>query len=215
MKYRNQSIATLAVILFISMAVIKGCSTTGVQRSEKATTTMQTVDSDIQLILVQLDITASSLNELTKSGQPDVKKAFDLFTDNSSKIVKMEKEFSKHADEMKSRGKEYFSEWQKDGSKYQNQQIQELSEQRRSELSEIYSAIAFNSIGVKEAFKTYVSDIMEIQNFLSNDLTPKGIDAIASTSQNVIRDGDNLKTSIKNVQTAIERAKSEMALSGK
>ncbi len=215
MKYRIQSIASLLGIMFILMGMIKGCTSTGIERSEKATTTMQTVDSDIKLIVVQLDATGASLNELTKPGQSDIRKAFDLYTDNVSKMVTMEKDFSKHADEMKSRGKEYFEEWKKEGSEYKNSQIQQLSEQRRMNLSEIYSGIAQNSIGVKSAFKAYVSDVKEIQIYLSNDLTPKGIDAIVPISRKVVVDGDNLKYAIKNAQSAIDRARVEMAQTGK
>jgi hypothetical protein len=214
MKLINQSVAFLFKILFVAVIIIAGCASTGIQRSEKATTTMQTMDNDIKLVVVQLDATGASLDELTKTGQSDVKKAFELYTDNVSKMEKMEKQFAKHADEMKARGKEYFEEWQKEGNLYKNAQVQQLSEQRRIELSDIYGKIAENSIGVNNAFKTYVSDIKEIQKYLSNDLTSKGIDAIATTSRNVVNDGDNLKYAIKNVQMAIDRARAEMAQSG-
>lgn len=214
MKLTNQSVAFLITMLTVAVISITGCSSTGMQRSEKATTTMQTMDNDIKSVVVQLDATGASLDELTKPGQSDVKKAFDLYSDNVSKIEEMERDFAKHADEMKARGKNYFEEWQKEGDKYKNPQIQELSEQRRIELGEIYGRIAQNSIGVKEAFKAYVSDVKEIQTYLSNDLTSKGIEAIVPISKKVVNDGDNLKIAIKNVQTAIERARAEMSQSG-
>jgi hypothetical protein len=144
-----------------------------------------------------------------------VKKAFNSYTDNVSKIEKMEEDFAKHADEMKARGKDYFEEWQKEGDKYKNPQIQELSDQRRIELGEIYGKIAENSIGVRDAFKAYVSDAKEIQNYLSNDLTSKGIEAIAATARKVVDNGENLRLAIKNVQTAIEKARAEMIQSGR
>jgi len=214
MKLTNQSVAFLFIMLIVAVISIAGCSSTSIQRSKEATTTMQTMDNDIKLVIVQLDATNASLDELTKPGQSDAKKAFDLYTDNISKIEKMEKDFAKHADEMKARGKDYFEEWQKEDTKYKNPQIQELSEQRRTELSEIYGRIAENSIGVKDAFKAYVSDIKEIQIYLLNDLTSKGIEAIVPISKKVVDDGDNLKYAIKNVQTAIDRARAEMSQSG-
>jgi len=116
---------------------------------------------------------------------------------------------------MKARGKDYFDEWRKEGDKYKNQQIQELSDQRRSDLGEIYGRIAENSVGVREAFTKYVSDSKEIQNYLSNDLTPKGIEAIAALSKRVVGNGENLRNAIKNVQSAIVRAREEMAQSGR
>jgi outer membrane murein-binding lipoprotein Lpp len=214
MKLTNQSVAFLFMMLIVAVISIAGCSSTGIQRSKEATTTMQTMDNDIKLVVVQLDATKASLDELTRPGQSDVKKAFDLYTDNVSKIEEMEKDFAKHADEMQARGKDYFEEWQKEGNKYKNPQIQELSEQRRIQLGEIYGRIAENSIGVKAAFKTYVSDVKEIQIYVSNDLTPKGIEAIVPISSKVVNDGDNLKYAIKNVQTAIERARGEMSQGG-
>lgn len=206
--------AVLIFALFAAAIGFAGCSSTGIQRSEKATTTMQTTDNDIKLVSVQLDATGASLDELIKPGQSDIRKAFDLYTENVSKIEKMESKFSKHSEEMQTRGKDYFEEWQKDGEKYKNSQLQQLSEQRRIELEEIYGKIALNSVGVKDAFKAYVSDVKEIQKFLSNDLTPNGILAIAPISKKVNKDGDNLKAAIKNIQPSIDRARSSMAQNG-
>ena len=215
MKLTHESVYIHLSLLIIAVIGLAGCASTGIQRSAKATTTMQATDDDIKLVIVQLDATGASLDELMRSGQPDVKKSFDLYTDNISKIQTMEKQFAKHADEMKERGKEYFDEWQKEGDRYKNQQIQQLSEQRRAELGEIYGKIAINSIGVKDAFKAYLSDVKEIQIYLSNDLTSKGIEAIAPISRKVVNDGDNLKYAIKSVQTSIDRARTEMSQPGK
>lgn len=215
MKLTTQSAACLFAVLIAAVVGVGGCDSTGRQRSKEATTTMQTMENDIKLVAVQLDATGASLDELMRPGQSDVKKAFSLFTDNVSKIEKMEREFAKHADEMKARGKDYFEEWQKEGNKYKNPQIQELGEQRRMELGETYGKIAENSIGVKDAFKAYVSDAKEIQNYLSNDLTSKGIEAIAAISRKVVNNGENLRLAIKNVQTAIENARAEMIQSGR
>lgn len=181
------------------------------ERSVDATTTMQTVENDIQQIVVQLNATGRSLDNLVSPGQSDVKKAFDAFTVDVEKIGKMEKSFSSHADEMQAKGKDYFSEWKKEGATYSNPEIQALSDQRRNELGTVYGRIAGSSVGVKTAFKTYVSDVQEIHTYLSTDLTSKGIDAIAEVSRKVVRDGADLKSAIKNVQSAIESAKAEMA----
>ena len=214
MKSPSRFIAVGVTAIIVALFSVAGCGSTGIERSNKASTTMQTVDSDIKLVAVQLDATGASLDELMKPGQTDVKKAFELYSGNVTKIEKMEKEFAKHSDEMKSRGKDYFTEWKKEGDAYKNPEIQALSEQRRVELGEIYGRIAASSVGVKDAFRTYVSDVKEIQMFLSNDLTPKGINAIAPTSNRVVGDGDRLKYAIKDVQTAIERAREEMAQRG-
>jgi hypothetical protein len=200
--------------LLLALILLAGCASTGMDRSDKASTTMQTVENDIKLIAAQLDATGTSLDNLVIPGQSDVKKAFDTFTDNVASIEKMESSFAAHADEMQARGKDYFEEWKKEGDAYKNSDIQELSEQRRVELAAIYGRIAGSSIGVKAAFRTYVSDLKEIQTYLSTDLTPKGIETITPISRKVVSDGVNLKFEIQNVQSSIETAKSAMSHSG-
>ncbi len=214
MKTLKYSTVLFYTLFAISMVGISSCGSTGIERSEEATSTMDKMDSEIKLVVVQLDATNASLDGVMKTGQMDVKKAFDLFTKNAEKMAKMEGDFAKQSDEMKARGKDYFSEWQKEGSKYKNSQIQQLSEQRRNTLGNIYGQIAENSKGVKDAFKAYVSDINEIQKFLSNDLTTGGVQAILPISQRVVNAGDNLKYNIRNVQTAIESARKEMEQNG-
>jgi hypothetical protein len=211
MKSTIHYITSRSPLLLTLGLLLAGCASTGMERSDDATTTMQTVENDIQQIVLQLNATGQSLADLVSPGQTDVKKAFDAFTVDVEKIEKMEQSFSAHADEMQARGKDYFAEWKKEGAAYSNPEIQALSDQRRAELGTVYGRIAGSSVGVKTAFKTYVSDVHEIQTYLSTDLTSKGIDAIAEVSRRVVRDGADLNYAIKNVQSAIESAKNEMA----
>lgn len=199
-------------LLFCLAAVftVAACSTTGMQRSQEVQSTMQTVDNDIKKIVVQIDAIGASLDELTKPGQADMKRAFNLYSDNASKIKEMQKGFAEHSSEMEASGKAYFAEWDSDKQNYDNPEIQRKSNERRAALGETYDKIAQNNLGVKEAFKTYVSDINEIQRFLSNDLTGDGIDSITSTANDVVDNGTHLKNELKNLQAAIEDARAEM-----
>lgn len=201
---------TFLLICLASVLTISACSTTGMQRSEDVQSTMETVDNDIKSIIVQLDAINSSLEELTKPGQADLKKAFDLFSDNASEIKEMQKDFSKHAAQMEESGEAYFEQWDKNSQEYDNSDIQEQSNERRETLGETYDKIAQNNVGVKDAFQTYVSDINEIEEFLSNDLTSEGINSIESISEEVVDNGSHLKSELQNLQSAIEQARLEM-----
>lgn len=201
---------TCLLLCLAMVFAISACSTTGMQRSEDVQSTMQTVDNDIKSIVVQIDAINSSLEELTKSGQADLKRAFDLFSDNASEIEKMEKDFEKHAAQMEASGKTYFEKWDDDSEKYDNPEIQKRSDERREELSQTYDKIGEYNVGVKEAFETYVSDINEIERFLSNDLTSDGIDSITPISDKAMNNGSHLKNELQNLQSAIEEARIKM-----
>lgn len=199
--------------LISGFIVIAGCQSTSMERSNAARISLQTMDSDIQSAIRQLDNTGRSLDNLMSVSQSNLNKVFKTYSDNVLQIASFEEKFARHAAEMTTRGTDYFEEWQKEGTKYKNPRIQQLSDQRRAALGEIYDKIAENSIGVNEAFKTYVSDVKEIQTFLSNDLTTKGIAAIGPTSEKVVSEGDSLMVALGNVQMAIQRAQQEMSQS--
>lgn len=210
MKKLTTPFNSFLLFCLATVFTVTACSTTGMQRSEDVQSTMETVDNDIKLIVVQLDAINSSLDELTKPGQADMKMAFDLYSENACKIASMEKNFAKHASQMEASGKAYFSKWDKNGKQYDNADIQRQSDERRAALGKTYDKIAQNNVGVKEAFKTYVSDVNEIEEFLSNDLTSDGMTAITSTSDKIVSNGIELKNELQNLQSAIEEARIEM-----
>lgn len=207
------SLKPVNIFLMCCVATIftlAACSTTGLQRSAEVQSSLQTVDNDIKLIVVQLDAIGNSLNELTKTGQADMKRAFDLFSNNASKIKRMEQDFEKHSAQMVADGKTYFSEWDSEKQNYNNADIQRQSDERRKTLGITYDKIAENNIGVKNAFLTYVSDINEIERFLSNDLTSEGINSITKIANKAVDNGSVLKNELQNLQNAVEDAREEM-----
>ncbi|NBC65656.1 MAG: hypothetical protein GVY07_08410 [Bacteroidetes bacterium] len=205
---------SIALLLMASTISMVACSTTGMQRSEDLQSSLETVDSDIKLTVVQLEAIGSSLDELTRPGQSDVKKAFDVFSKNVKKSGDLEKAFSKDSDRMTSDIKTYLDAWDKNKNQYDNAELQQSSNERRAALGRTYDRIAQTKLGVKEAYKTYVSDVTEIQKYLSNDLTSQGISSISSLSDKTVRNGALLKTEMGKFQSAIESARAEMEKSG-
>ncbi len=210
MKLRNHSLAFFTMLLLGTAAFLGGCATTGMDRSVKTSNSIQEVDSDIRKIIVQIDVTATSLDSLVKAGQPDLKKSFDTYSDDLAKLDSQGKRVLKHVEEMKKRSTEYFAEWEKQGTAYKNPQIRELSEERRNKLAEIYAKVHTAGAGIKNAYLAYLTDLKEIQLYLSNDLTPKGIESIAPVAKKTVQDRDVLKTSLKPVIDALDEIKAEL-----
>lgn len=211
MTFQIKALSVLFTLLTGILLILSGCTTTGSDRAEKTTTKMEIVDHDIKQAVVQIDATGASLEDLIKPGQPDTKAAFKAYSDNVDKMAKIGEKLIKHTDEMSARGRDYFDEWNKRGDAYTNPQIREISEKRSAELNAIFRKISESSIGVKGAFIAYMSDNKEIQSFLANDLTPKGIESITHVAQKAIADGTNLKNAVIPVSSALDDARSEMA----
>lgn len=207
MKLRFQFAVYFIAMLLGTITCLTGCATTGTDRATKTTTSMQTVEGDYKQASVQIDATNAALDELVKPNQPDIKKAYDVYTDNVKKMEQLGNQLDTHTEKMRTQGNKYFAEWE---SSYTNPKIRELSERRRIETREGYAKIAEASVGVKGALKSYLTDIREIQKFVSNDLTSQGIESIKPVAQTAVQDGEKLKETIKPVLTAIDQVKANM-----
>jgi predicted GTPase len=210
MKFRNHKSVLVTLLLLGAAAFLGGCATTGMDRSVKASNSIREVDDDIRKMVAHVDLTAASLDVLVMASQPDLKKSFDAYKDNLAKLESHGKRVIKHIEEMKLRNKEYFSEWEKQGDNYTNPQIREFSEERRNKLAEIYNQVHKTGGGVKNAYLAYLSDLKEIHLYLSNDLTPKGLESIAPVANKTKQDLEVLRASIQPVIAALDGIKAEL-----
>jgi len=210
MNRRKHSLAFFTMLLVGTAAFLGGCATTGMQRSVKTSNSIQDVDNEIRKMIVQIDVTGTALDSLVVPGNPDLKKSFNSYSDNLVKLDREGKRTLKRVEEMKSQSKEYFSEWEKQGDAFTNPQIRELSEERRSRLANIYAQVPAAGAGIKGAYHAYLTDLKEIQLFLSNDLTPKGIESIAPVTQKSIQDREDLKASLRPLIYALDEIKAEL-----
>lgn len=210
MKIRNHSLVFSAMLIIGAAACLGGCATTGMDRSVKTSNSIQEVDNEIGKMVIQLDKTSASLNTLIKPGQPEVKKSFETYSNELGRLEHEGNRVIKRMEEMKSQSKEYFAEWEKQGIAYANPRIRELSEERRLKLAETYAKVPAAGAGIKVAYLAYLSDLKEIQVYLSNDLTPQGVESITPVANNTTNDLEALKTSLQPVIAALEEIKAEM-----
>lgn len=210
MKIKNHSLAFLTMCLLASATFLDGCTTTGIERSVNTSNSINEVDDEIRKMIVNIDDTASSLDAVVSPGQKHLKKAFDKYTDNLKDLEKEGNKVIKRSDQMAENSKEYFSEWKKQGNAYTNPEIRELSEERRIKLAGIYAQVPAASAGIKGSYLAYLTDLKEIQTFLSNDLTPKGVELITPIAQKSVQDLDYLKATLRPVISALDEIKAEL-----
>lgn len=210
MKFRKNSLALFTTVLLGTAALLSGCATTGMDRSMDTSKSIKHVDTEIREMMVQIDVTAASLDALVSGGKADPKKSFDKYSKNVVKFEKEGKQVIKRLDEMKKDSRVYFEEWEKEGDSFKNTEIRQLSEERRSKLAGIYAQVPAAGAGVKGSYNAYLTDLKEIQKYLSNDLTPSGIEGITPVAQKSVQNLDQLKASLKPVISALDEIKVEL-----
>ncbi len=215
MRSRAKFLGSLAILLIGTLTLMAGCGPrTGVQRAERTTTSMEEVENQIQEMVTQIDATNASLQELMSPQEVGLREAFDQYTRNVSQMERLGQRWTDQTGEMKARGQQYFTEWEQQGRTYTNPQVRELSEQRRNELRRTFNQISESYIGVRGALETYLADLRDIRTYLSNDLTPQGVQNITPVAQRTIQDGERFKQEVQPAREAINRARTQMAPGG-
>lgn len=215
MKLGTQTAFFFAAMILGVIISLSGCAKTGMDLSAKTNNTMESMEKDYKNALAQIDTTKASLEALVKPGQRNAQRAFKKYSADVDKMESLGNRLLDHGDKMRAEGKEYFAEWEKQGDTYTNPDIQALSEQRRADLSDYFVNISEANVGIRGAFKAYMSDIREIQTYLSNDLTPKGVESITPIAQKAVSDGNDLKKAVAPVLDAIGGVRRELTPSGK
>jgi len=198
------------MLLLGTVSFLGGCATTGMDRSVKTSNSIREVDSEIRKMIVQIDVTAASLDAVVTTGQPNLKKTFGKYSDNVENLDKEGKRVIKRLEEMKVRSNEYFAEWEKEGDAFTNSEIRELSTERRTKLAASYARVPAAGAGIKGAYNAYLTDLKEIQKYLSTDLTPKGVEGITPVANKSVQDLDALKQSLQPVIAALDEIKAEL-----
>lgn len=210
MTFKKKLSPNLLILLIGITLFLCSCQRNGITRAMKTSNSIHDVDEEIRKMSTQIEITATSLETLIKAEAPDYKNDFDSYTENLNKLRHQGKIVLKRVDEMKSNSKEYFSEWEKQENTYTNQTIRDLSEQRRNKLAKSYDEVRISSIGIKEAFLTYQTDLNEIHSYLSNDLTASGIKALKPVTQKANQDLYPLKKSFNPVINALNEIRDQL-----
>lgn len=214
MRQRSILLVLFASLILGAGSGLIGCATTGTERATKTTRSMQTVENEYYQVTSQVDATNASLQEVISPNQTDLKKAFEKYKTEVDTMERLGKQLDQDSADMKARGQNYFSEWEKQEATYSNPQIRQLSDERRIQLRDVFARIPEASSGVRQSLHSYLADIKDIRKYLSNDLTPQGVEAIEPVAQKAIQDGDELKISVKPVLAAIQRARTAMSQGG-
>jgi hypothetical protein len=146
-----------------------------------------------------VDATMASLDKIVSQASSDPRKAFKEFDKNVPRIDAAAAKAKKRADDMKEKGKKYFDAWEKEMSNVKDENIRKLAEERRNKLQETFSKIQTSLQPAKEQFQSWLSNLKDLQKYLSQDLTINGIDAAKDLIAKTKKDGVDVQQTLDKV----------------
>jgi hypothetical protein len=125
----------------------------------------------------EVDSTLASLDSIVAQATIDPRKAFKEFDKGVPKIDSAANKAKKRANDMREKGKDYFDKWEKEMAGVNDPEVRKLAEERKVKLQATFGTIKSAMEPVRDQFNTWLTDLKDLQKYLSNDLTIGGIDA--------------------------------------
>jgi methyl-accepting chemotaxis protein len=179
---------TMAVLtgLLVTVAMAGGCASTGYQKAGKASDQMGDLKAELERGKVQIDATTAALNNLTKATDPQA--AYKAYEKELKKTQDQAKRVDQRAHEMRKRGAEYFKQWEEQVAALGSDELRRRATERREELTAAFQKISEASEALDEAYEPFMADLVDIENYLSADLTPQSIQLISDLIEQAVQE---------------------------
>ena len=124
-----------------------------------------------------IDATMQALSEIATTANTDPRKAFERYAKDVANLESTAATIRERAQSMREQGQAYFTQWEKELAEVKDPEIRALAAQRKAKLQETFESIRKYSDPLKAQFDPWMSNLKDLQKYLSNDLTIAGVDA--------------------------------------
>jgi outer membrane murein-binding lipoprotein Lpp len=171
----------LGVIAALTV-LISGCASSGYQKADNTSTSLQKAAQDIDHALVPLDNVLVTLSDLVNSPQSDITDQFKKYRSAVDKLESLANDITDHATAMQEDGADYFKKWDEELAKIQNENIHTRSLDRKNAVVGQLEKVRVSYEQTKRVFAPFMSDLKDIRMVMETDLTSGGLDSIKGLS---------------------------------
>ena len=209
---RNLSLQFFIKLVAVAFTMcVFGCATkAGFKQGAKTAERMNDARNELLAAKSQTEATTTVLNEFGKQEGIDLPTQLEEF---GKAIDSMESQFGsarKSVGEVNEQGTKFFQTWENEIALMTNEDIRQRSATRKSNLLESFNKIGANMHNAEEAYAVFMSDLRDVERFLSIDLTHGGIAAISDNIQKTNADSQTLQKQIDAVIAELSRVAPEM-----
>ncbi len=209
----------LNLLSITAVAAFSGCGTTsGYKQADKTGEGIADFREAIVNGQKAINETMKSLDQVAVSATTDPRKAFEQYSRQVANLDSAASKARKRGQEMKDQGKAYFAQWEKQLAEVKNPDIRNLAAQRKAKLQATFDSIKQVAEPLKAQFDPWMSDLKDLQKYLSNDLTVAGVDAAKPLFTKTQNEGlevqklvDSLVAELNTVAATITPAKAQSA----
>jgi len=159
------------------------------KKADKSIESMRKTRDEIEKAKVQKDKTMAAIARLVGQPKGDLKKPLKNFSNELKKLDKSAEKVRKLATDMRAKNQEFFKVWEQELSNIQNPDLQQRAGERRTEAMQQFEKLSPSFQSTREAFVSLMASLEDIQNYLSLDLSPTGIESVSDMVKEAHRRG--------------------------
>jgi len=178
MKMQHLKWTALAVTTVALAANLTGCGTaSGYKQADKTGESIAQFRTEITAGKLAVDDTVKSLGQVAVAADTNPRPAFEQFSKSLANLESKAAAVKKRAADMRAAGQTYFANWEKELANLKNPEIKAMATQQRAKLQATFDSIQKVAGPLKEQFDPWLSDLKDLHQYLSNDLSISGVDA--------------------------------------
>jgi len=190
---------TTVLLSAAAAALITGCASSGYQKSDQAAANIQKAATQIDALPAQIDKTLAALNGIVDKPQPNLVPQFKTFSSELENLKSQAQDIQDLRRKMGESGQAFLTDWDQQLAQIKNEDIKSRSQSRMDEVKKQLNDVKAHYEEAANAFKPFMSELKDIQKYLSIDLTTAGIDSLKKTVASVNKKAAPLKESIAKV----------------
>jgi len=183
--------------MLVAASLLSGCGTTSTyKRAEKTGAGIAEFRAEIVNANKAIDATMKSLGDIATTADINPRAAFARFSKNVKNLESTADKMRKRSQSMQEKGQAYFKQWEEELATVNNPKVRELAEKRKAKLQETFASIRKYTEPLKAQFDPWMSDLKDLQKYLSQDLTIAGIDAAKDLFAKTTNEGMEVQKSM-------------------
>lgn len=184
-----------------------GCRTTGYDKGDAASRSLQQAAAEVQAESRAIDVTMEALNNLVNTPAADLKPQFKRFSSALARLEATARQTERTRERMEIKSAAYFEAWDKKMAGINYGIVRDQSESRRAEVTNQFHAVNTRYLDAQGVVRPLISYFHDIRTALSVDLTAAGLESVKSIVGNAERNA-------RKVQMALGKLSDELTSSG-
>jgi len=210
MKNKTQQ-STLAVILALGLVGAPAVfAADGTAQAVVVKEKIQNLRTECAQVRHQVSVTVEELSRLA-APNVELRPQFEKF---KAELTKMEDKALKvrdRADSMKSKGHEFFSDWELQVKSIQNEDIRKAAEKRLAKRKKSYEKILSVMQEAKAELVPFMSDLKDLKKLFESELTAASVASAKSLIRQASWHGNDVTETLQDVEKELDRVAAELA----